>query len=144
MVQRGRRLLTADSVRWAALLGLCAAYIQGGQYKAAHFGEAIAEMEHFGLWPPAVMAVLVIVVELGGSVLILSGRYRWFGAISLAGFTLLATLLAYRFWEMAPAERMAATNGFFEHLGLMGGFLLVAWHDLKPSEGLPRAPNRAL
>jgi hypothetical protein len=23
-----------------------------------------------------------------------------------------------------------ATNAFFEHLGLVGGFLLVAWHDL--------------
>ncbi len=23
-----------------------------------------------------------------------------------------------------------ATNGFFEHLGLAGGFVLVAWHDL--------------
>jgi hypothetical protein len=22
-------------------------------------------------------------------------------------------------------------NAFFEHLGLVGGFLLVAWHDLK-------------
>jgi hypothetical protein len=24
-----------------------------------------------------------------------------------------------------------AANAFFEHLGLVGGFLLVAWHDLK-------------
>lgn len=22
-------------------------------------------------------------------------------------------------------------NAFFEHFGLVGGFLLVAWHDLK-------------
>jgi hypothetical protein len=22
-------------------------------------------------------------------------------------------------------------NAFFEHLGLVGGFILVAWHDLK-------------
>jgi len=26
-----------------------------------------------------------------------------------------------------------AANAFFEHLGLVGGFLLVAWHDLKRS-----------
>jgi hypothetical protein len=32
---------------------------------------------------------------------------------------------------MAPPERFMAANSFFEHLGLVGGFLLVAWHDLK-------------
>jgi uncharacterized membrane protein YphA (DoxX/SURF4 family) len=44
--------------------------------------------------------VLVTVLELGASVLILSGRMRWLGALALAGFTLLATLLALRFWEL--------------------------------------------
>jgi uncharacterized membrane protein YphA (DoxX/SURF4 family) len=29
---------------------------------------------------------------------------------------------------MAMPERFMAANSFFEHLGLVGGFLLVAWH----------------
>ena len=28
-------------------------------------------------------------------------------------------------------ERFMAANSFFEHLGLVGGFLLVAWLDLQ-------------
>jgi uncharacterized membrane protein YphA (DoxX/SURF4 family) len=40
-----------------------------------------------------------------------------------------------RFWELAPASRVMAENQFFEHLGLVGGFLLVAWHDLSKSLG---------
>ena len=44
---------------------------------------------------------------------------------------LMATFIANRFWGMAPPERFMAANSFFEHLGLVGGFLLVAWHDLK-------------
>ncbi len=35
---------------------------------------------------------------------------------------------------MAPPERFMAANAFFEHLGLVGGFLLVAWHDLRAQE----------
>ena len=63
--------------------------------------------------------------------MILTGFYRWLGAIALAGFTLMATLIALRFWELpAGHERFMAANAFFEHLGLVGGFLLVAWHDL--------------
>ena len=40
-------------------------------------------------------------------------------------------MIALRFWEMpAGHERFMSANAFFEHLGLVGGFLLVAWHDL--------------
>ena len=122
-------------VHWIALLGLCAAYLQGGLVKAADFGGAITEMEHFGLAPAAPMAVGVIALELGASVMILTGFYRWLGALALGGFTLMATLIALRFWELPVGhDRFMAANAFFEHLGLVGGFLLVAWHDLKPTK----------
>lgn len=119
-------------LRWVALLLLCAAYLQGGFNKAMDFGSAIAEMNHFGVSPAAPMAAAVIVLELGASVLILTGFYRWLGAVALAAFTLFATFLALRFWQMPLGqERFMAANSFFEHLGLVGGFLLVAWHDLQ-------------
>jgi uncharacterized membrane protein YphA (DoxX/SURF4 family) len=119
-------------LRWVALLLLCAAYLQGGLNKAMDFGSAIAEMNHFGVSPAAPMAAAVIVLELGASVLILTGFYRWLGAVALAAFTLFATFLALRFWQMPLGqERFMAANSFFEHLGLVGGFLLVAWHDLQ-------------
>src|SRR5262245_66057080 len=119
-------------VYWIALLGLCAAYLQGGIVKATGFSGAIAEMQHFGLAPAAPLAIAVIVLELGASLMILTGFYRWLAALSLAGFTLMATLIALRFWELPSGqERFMAANAFFEHLGLVGGFLLVAWHDLR-------------
>jgi uncharacterized membrane protein YphA (DoxX/SURF4 family) len=110
----------------------CAAYLQGGIVKATDFSGAIAEMNHFGLAPAVPIAIAVIALELGASVMILTGFYRWLGALALGGFTLMATLIALRFWEMPPSqERFMAANAFFEHLGLVGGFLLVAWYDLK-------------
>src|SRR5258705_7404140 len=120
------------TIHWIALLGLCAAYLQGGIVKATDFGSAIGEMNHFGLAPAAPIAIAVIVLELGASAMILTGFYRWLAALALAGFTLMATLIALRFWELpAGQERFMAANAFFEHLGLVGGFLLAAWHDLK-------------
>ncbi|WP_342236174.1 DoxX family protein [Inquilinus sp. OTU3971] len=126
-----RPVFGADWARWLALLGLCAAYLQGGLNKATDFPFAIAEMEHFGIAPAAPATVAVILLELGASAMILTGIWRWLGALALAGFTLMATVLALRFWEMAPSDRFGAANAFFEHLGLAGGFLLVAWHDLR-------------
>ena len=66
--------------------------------------------------------------------MILTGFYRWLAALALGGFTLTATLIALRFWELPSGQdRFMAANAFFEHLGLVGGFLLVAWQDLKGS-----------
>ena len=125
------RVIGSAPVRWLALLALCAAYLQGGLNKAFDFAGAYAEMQHFGLPYAAMLAAISIAVELGASLLVLTGIFRWVGALVLAGFTLFATLVANRYWEMVPPERFMAANAFFEHIGLVGGFVLVAWHDLK-------------
>ena len=126
----------AGAARLLALLLLCAAYIQGPVTKILDFQGAIAEMAHFGLAPAPLFAVGVIVFELGATAMILTGRWRWLAALALAGFTLVATFIAIRFWELpAGQERTMAMNGFFEHLGLIGGFLLVALDDLSRRKG---------
>ncbi|MCI9867390.1 DoxX family protein [Rhizobium skierniewicense] len=124
-------IIATLAVRTIGLLALCAAYIQGPLTKIFDFNGAMAEMDHFGLHPAAVFAVIVIVFELTASAMVISGFLRWAGALALAGFTVMATLIALRFWEMAPGmDRMMATNAFFEHLGLAGAFVFVAAFDL--------------
>lgn len=124
-------VLAAPATRTVALLALCAAYIQGPLTKIVDFQGAIAEMNHFGLQPAVFFAIAVIAFELAASAMVVLGFLRWVGALSLAGFTLLATLVALRFWELAPGiERSMAANAFFEHLGLAGAFVLVAISDI--------------
>ena len=124
-------LLCTDVMHWIALLCLCSAYLQGGLTKTFDFGAAIDEMKQFGLRPPAPLAVAVIVMEIGASVLVLSGFFRWAGALMLGCFTLFATIIANPFWAAPLPKRYATENSFFGHLGLVGGFILVAWYDLQ-------------
>jgi uncharacterized membrane protein YphA (DoxX/SURF4 family) len=117
-------------LRVCALLALCSAYIQGPIVKILDFEGAIAEMNHFGLHPAPFFAIGVILFELVMSALVVAGIFRWAAALALAGFTMAATFLALRFWELPPGmEHSMAMNGFFEHVGLAGAFLLVALHD---------------
>ncbi len=110
-----------------ARLALVGAYLVGGVGKAGDWSAAVAEQAHFGMQPPALWAALTIAVELVGPVLILSGRFVWLGAGMPGVFTLLAAIIANAFWAMPPGEaRFMATNAFFEHLGLVGGFVLAA------------------
>ena len=124
-------IIATPAVRTVALLALCAAYIQGPLTKIFDFNGAMAEMDHFGLHPAAVFAVVVIIFELTASAMVISGVLRWAGALARACVTLMATFIALRFWEMAPSmDRVMATNAFFEHLGLAGAFVFVAAYDL--------------
>ncbi|TDW67487.1 putative membrane protein YphA (DoxX/SURF4 family) [Novosphingobium sp. PhB55] len=116
-----------------ARLALVSAYLVGGVDKLGDWPAALAEQSHFGLTPPALWAGLTIAVELIGAFLVLGGRLVlqgrlvWLGAGMLGVFTFLAALVANAFWTMPEGpERFGAMNAFFEHMGLVGGFVLVA------------------
>ncbi|WHO38718.1 DoxX family protein [Sphingobium sp. AP49] len=110
-----------------ARLALTSAYLLGGIVKLTDWQGAVAEQAHFGMSPPALWAALTIGLELVGPVLILTGRLVWLGAGMLGVFTLLAAFTANAFWAMpAGQDRFMATNAFFEHIGLIGGFIAVA------------------
>jgi uncharacterized membrane protein YphA (DoxX/SURF4 family) len=113
-----------------ALLLLCGPYLQGGVLKLRDFPGAVAEVRRLGLAPAAPLAAATAALQWMAPVLILSGWYRWLGALTLAGFTLLAALLADRFWQDSGAERRRLGIALMEHGALTGAWLLVGWHDL--------------
>ncbi|PIC00302.1 DoxX family protein [Caulobacter sp. X] len=113
-----------------ARLALVSAYLLGAVVKATDFPGAVAEQAHFGMSPPAFWAVLTIAVEIVGPLLILTRRWLWLGAGMLGAFTLLAAIKANAFWAMPTGhDRFMAMNAFVEHIGLIGGFALVALLD---------------
>lgn len=120
------RVLEWPLVWFLARLLLVSAYLIGAATKLTDWPGAVAEQANFGMNPPAFWAALTIAIEVAGPLLILSGRLVWLGAGMLGVFTLLAAIKANAFWTMVGPERFAATNAFFEHLGLVGGFILVA------------------
>ncbi len=109
-----------------ARIALTGPYIVGAMMKLSNLQFAVLEQEHFGLHPGLPWALLTIAVEIIGPILIISGRWVWLGAGMLGVFTGLANFLANNFWTMTGAERFAATNGFFEHIAIIAGFVLAA------------------
>jgi uncharacterized membrane protein YphA (DoxX/SURF4 family) len=121
--------------RWTWLLAriaLTGAYILGGMTKLLNFPAAVAEQEHFGFHPGWIWACLAIAVELIGPLLIITGRWVWLGAGALGVLTAIASMAANNFWDLQGLARFEATNAFFEHIGLIAGFVLaalIAEHD---------------
>jgi uncharacterized membrane protein YphA (DoxX/SURF4 family) len=110
----------------AARVALVSAFVIGGLTKLSDFTAAMAEQEHFGLHPGWLWAALALSVELGGSLLVISGRFVWLGAGGLGVLTAVAMATANSFWTMAGHQRFMELNAFFEHLGLIAGLVLVS------------------
>lgn len=109
-----------------ARLALASAYLLGGVVKLFDFPGAVAEQAHFGLQPAALWAVVAIIVEIAGALLLILGRFVWLAAGMLGALTAVATLVANNFWALQGHERFMATNSFFEHLGLIAGLAMAA------------------
>jgi uncharacterized membrane protein YphA (DoxX/SURF4 family) len=128
-------VLTSPVLLRLARVALVSAFLIGGFQKLADFPAAIAEQAHFGLQPAWLWAVAAIVVELGGSALVIAGRWVWLGAGGLGVLTTVSMLVANNFWAQTGHDRFIATNAFFEHLGLIAGLVLIAALSLYEQRG---------
>lgn len=120
-----------DLLEWrgtwlAARIAVVIVYLVSAIGHLAGFDAAVAEQAQFGMPDPVLMAILTILVEISGSLLILTGRWVWLGAGMLGVFTALGAVLAHPFWTMHGAARFDAMATFLEHAGLVGGLILVA------------------
>ena len=63
-------------------------------------------------------------------IFVATGFFAWLGAPLLAGFTVAATLLGYRFWLRRGAEFRHELTTSLEHVAIVGGLLLLSLLDL--------------
>jgi uncharacterized membrane protein YphA (DoxX/SURF4 family) len=119
-------LLRAPVTAAAARVVLCLPFWWSGLTKLLDFSGGTAEMAANGLQPAWLFNALTILVQLGGSLLVILNRRTWLGAGALGVFTVFATLLAHHFWTFSGVERVHALNTFLEHLSIIAGLVLVA------------------
>lgn len=117
----------------AARLCLAIVFLYSGLEKLWYWQASVKEVQGYGLPWPNLCAVLTIVTQLVGGILVASGYAVWLGAVLLGGFTILATLLGHRFWLYRGEQFRHEFTTALEHLAIVGGFLMLALSDLFPS-----------
>jgi len=121
-----RLFLQAPVTAAATRVVLCLPFWWSGLSKLLDFSGGTAEMAALGLEPAGLFNALTILVQLGGSLLVILNLWTWLGAGALGVFTALATVMAHRFWTLDGIERVRELNIFLEHLAIIAGFVLVA------------------
>ncbi|HUQ25939.1 MAG TPA: DoxX family protein [Burkholderiales bacterium] len=105
---------------------IAALFVVSGIWKITHFSTTAAYFVRVGMPVGEAAAVLAILIELGGGLLLAIGwRQRWV-ALFLAVFVVIATALAHRFWEVDPARFFGEMNNFLKNLAIIGGLLILS------------------
>ena len=106
--------------------GLAVVFLYAGADKLRHWRESLDEVTSLGLPAPRLFTALTIVTQIIGGAMVITGIFAALGAVALAGFTILATVLGHRFWLLRgqPARREFTTA--LEHVSIVSGLLLLA------------------
>ena len=104
-------------------------FLPSGLSKAINLQAFIYSIDGRGVPFAPVLAPIGAVVEfLGGLALLLGVQVR-VASVLLLVFTVIATLIAHRFWEYAPgAARQIQQISFFKNVAIVGGFVFLAAH----------------
>jgi putative oxidoreductase len=112
----------------AALVGrilLALIFITSGFSKITGFDGTVGYIASKGLPLPQIGAIVAIVVELGGGLMLAIGfKARW-AALALAIFTLAAAILFHDYWAVEAAQKMAQQVNFWKNISITGGMLLA-------------------
>jgi len=110
----------------AALVGrilLAAIFITSGFGKITGFEGTVGYIASKGLPLPQVGAIIAILVELGGGLLLAIGyKARW-AALAIAIFTLAAGILFHNYWAAEAAQKMGEQINFWKNVAITGGAL---------------------
>jgi len=120
------RLLSSPAFGAFARVLVTFVFWSSGLAKLFDFAGAATEMEKYGVLPAAPMAAVVIMVQLGGSALVISGWNVWLGAGALGMFTALTIPIAHAFWGMTGEAAFFEMLFAIEHISVIGGLMLVA------------------
>jgi putative oxidoreductase len=108
-------------------------FIIAGFGKITGFDGTVGYMQAYNMPMPQVLAVLAIIIELGGGIMVAVGwKARW-GAAALFIFVLVASFIFHAFWAV-PADQMQMQRiMFLKNLSMMGGLLYVIVYGSGPA-----------
>jgi len=116
---------SSDLALLVARIAMSALFIPGGLRKLMDLAAFTASLHKQGVPLADVLAPVGACVEFFGGIAVLVGFQLRIATLLMLLFTVIATLIAHRFWEFeGPARQMQQTQ-FFKNLAIVGGFFAL-------------------
>jgi len=114
-------LLNERSAPIIARILIALVFLYAGWGKITGFDGTVGYIASAGLPFPEVLAIVAIIIEIGGGILLILGHKVREAAIALVIFTVIASVAFHPFWS-DPSQTMM----FLKNAAIVGGLLLAA------------------
>lgn len=96
------------------------------------FDATVGYIQAYNMPAPQIMAVLAIIIEIGGGIMVAVGwKARW-GAAALFIFVLVASFVFHAFWAVPADQVQMQRIMFLKNLSMMGGLLYLIVYGSGP------------
>lgn len=103
-------------------------FVLSGASKITSFDGTVGYIASKGLPLASLAAIMAIVAELGGGLMLVFAYRARIAAFILAGFTVVAAVIFHDFWAVPAAEMQNQMIHFMKNFALAGGLLMVVVH----------------
>ena len=114
--------------RYGPLIGrllIAVIFVLSGFNKIGGFEGTVGYIASKGLPLPQLGAILAILVELGGGILLIVGwKTRWAAAVMMI-FTVVAAVIFHNYWAAPPEMAQNQMIHFLKNISMAGGLLYV-------------------
>ena len=114
--------------RYGPLIGrllIAVIFVLSGFNKIGGFEGTVGYIASKGLPLPQLGAILAILVELGGGILLIVGwKTRWAAAVMML-FTVVAAVIFHNYWAAPPEMAQNQMIHFLKNISMAGGLLYV-------------------
>lgn len=100
-------------------------FLKSGIEKITGFSAVAGMLAKMGMPFAEVLVVGAIVFELGGGLMVLLGWFARWGALLLAIFMVLATLMFHNFWAVDAAQYQDQLIHFMKNLSILGALVFI-------------------
>jgi putative oxidoreductase len=115
------------AIAWQDFLLLVGRVLLGWIFLQSGWGK-LMDLPAFakGLAPvPAALGYIAAPVEFLGGLCILLGLGTRYAVLAILAFTIAATLISHRYWELTGQQYRAQSTQFWKNIAIMGGQLLL-------------------
>ncbi len=121
--------------RFGPLLGrllIAFIFLFAGFGKITGFEGTVGYIASKGLPLPELAAIGAIIVEVGGSIMLIVGWNARLAAAALLVFSGMTALFFHNFWALPPDQAQGQMIHFMKNVSMMGGLLYVVVHGSGP------------
>jgi putative oxidoreductase len=116
---------TMPAIQLASRLLMAGVFLVFGIRKLMAVPGTVGYFTKLGFPAAEILVWVVILIEVGGAILLILGWRTRLVAWILAGFVVIATFAAHRYWEFSGAQYVPQLTNFMKNLAILGGLLVL-------------------